>query len=127
MPNDKKRPVFLDLIRIRQPVTAVLSIGHRLSGVAMVLSIPLMVYLFDRSLDSEQSYRRVVELLQGTPARLALLLLIWIFIHHFLSGIRYLLIDIDAGVDIRRARMSAWLVFALESIVLLAAAVALLS
>lgn len=127
MPNDKKRPVFLDLTRIRQPVTAVLSIGHRLSGVALVLSIPLLVYLLDRSLHSEQSYRCVVELLQGPPARFALLLTIWLFTHHFLSGIRYLLIDVDVGVDIRRARISAWLVLGLESVVVLVAAVVLLS
>lgn len=126
MPHDKKRPVFLDLTRIRQPVTAVLSIGHRLSGVALVLSIPQLVYLLDRSLDSEQSYHRVTALLQGTPVRLLLLFLIWAFLHHFFSGIRYLLIDVDIGADTRAARASARLVFALEAIVLLAAAVVLL-
>jgi succinate dehydrogenase / fumarate reductase cytochrome b subunit len=125
MPNDKKRPVFFDLLRIRQPVTAVLSVGHRLSGVALLLSIPLLVYLFDRSLDSEQGYRQVAELLQGAPARLVLLLLLWVFLHHFFSGIRYLLIDVDVGVDIRRARTSAWLVFALEAVAVIVAAVAL--
>ena len=126
MPHDKKRPVFLNLFRIRQPATAVLSIGHRLSGVVLVLAIPFLVYLFDRSLASEQGYREVAALLQGTPARVMLVGLIWFFAHHFLAGIRYLLIDVDVGADIRQARISARLVFAGGLIVLVAAGLVLL-
>lgn len=126
MPHDKKRPVFLSLFRIRQPATAVLSIGHRLSGILLVLMIPLLVFLLDRSLASEQGYREAAALLQGTPARVALVAVIWFFAHHFLAGIRYLLIDVDVGADIRQARISAWLVFAGGLIVLVAAGAVLL-
>ncbi|MDX9741542.1 MAG: succinate dehydrogenase, cytochrome b556 subunit [Gammaproteobacteria bacterium] len=126
MPNQAQRPVYLDLFRIRQPVTAVLSIGHRLSGVLMVLSIPPVIWLFDRSLASAEGYRQAVALLQSLPVRLALLLLIWGFAHHFFAGIRYLLMDVDVGADIERARFSARLVFIAGLIVLLVAAVALL-
>lgn len=126
MPKPKQRPVFLDLLRIRQPATAVLSIGHRLSGILLVLAIPLLVYLFDRSLASARGYEETTALLRSVPARLALLLLIWSFAHHFFAGIRYLLIDVDVGADIRPARVSAWLVFAAGLIVLVIAGVALL-
>lgn len=126
MPKTKQRPVFLDLLRIRQPATAVLSIGHRLSGILLVLAIPLLVYLFDRSLASARGYEETTALLHSVPARLALLLLIWSFAHHFFAGIRYLLIDVDVGADIRPARASAWLVFAAGLVVLVIAGVALL-
>jgi succinate dehydrogenase / fumarate reductase cytochrome b subunit len=126
MPNQAQRPVFLDLLRIRQPVTALLSIGHRLSGVLMVLAVPPFVWLFDRSLASAEGYRQAQALLGGLPARLALLLLIWAFAHHFFSGIRYLLMDVDVGADIERARFSARLVFLAGLIVFLAAAAVLL-
>jgi len=126
MPNDKKRPVFLNLIRIRQPATAVLSIGHRLSGIILVLAIPLFVLMFDLSLRSEEGYRYVSELLQGRPVRVMLVGLIWFFAHHVLAGIRYLLIDADIGSEIDQARFSARLVFAGGLIVLVIASVALL-
>jgi succinate dehydrogenase / fumarate reductase cytochrome b subunit len=126
MPNQAQRPVFLDLLRIRQPVTALLSIGHRLSGVLMVLAIPFFVWLFDRSLASAEGYRHAASLLQSLPARLALLLLIWALAHHFFAGIRYLLLDVDVGADIERARFSARLVFLAGLVVLIIAAVWLL-
>jgi succinate dehydrogenase / fumarate reductase cytochrome b subunit len=126
MPNQAQRPVFLDLLRIRQPVTALLSIGHRLSGVLMVLAIPPFVWLFERSLASAEGYRQATALLQSLPARLILLLLVWALAHHFFAGIRYLLLDVDVGADIRSARVSARLVFVAGLIVLLLAAVALL-
>ncbi len=125
MANNNKRPVFLDLTRIHLPVTAVLSIGHRITGVLMILAIPLLVFLFDRSLADEQGYDFVTGLLQGEAFRVPLLLAIWFFAHHFLSGIRYLLIDVDVGIDPRGARISAWIVFAGGVATLVAAALVL--
>lgn len=112
MGNNNKRPVFLDLARIHLPVTAVLSIGHRITGVLMILLIPLLAFLFDRSLAGEEGYDFVVSLLQGNAFRALLLIVIWLFMHHFLSGLRYLLIDLDIGVDVQSARFTAWLVLA---------------
>ncbi len=112
MGNNNKRPVFLDLARIHLPVTAVLSIGHRITGVLMILLIPLLAFLFDRSLTGEEGYDFVVSLLQGNAFRALLLIVIWLFMHHFLSGLRYLLIDLDIGVDVQSARFTAWLVLA---------------
>lgn len=126
MPNNKKRPVFLNLIRIRQPATAVLSIGHRLSGIILVLMIPVVVFFIDVSLRSEQGYRYVADLLRGMPARVMLVAVIWFFAHHFLAGIRYLLIDVDVGSEIDQARFSAWLVFAGGLVVLVIAGAVLL-
>lgn len=110
-PNTK-RPVFLALTRIHLPVMAVLSLGHRISGVLLVLSIPVLAYLFDRSLADAEGYAEVLALLQGDGARVVLILLAWVFAHHLLAGIRFLLIDLDVGVELRGARASAWAVLA---------------
>jgi len=109
-PNTKKRPAFLTLTRIHFPVMAVLSLGHRLSGVLLVLSVPLLAYLFDRSLASAEGYAGVSALLRGDGARVVLLLMVWAFAHHLLAGVRFLLIDLDVGVTLRPARASAWAV-----------------
>jgi succinate dehydrogenase / fumarate reductase cytochrome b subunit len=111
MPKNKNRPVFLDLTRIHQPVNAVLSIAHRATGIVLVLLIPVLVFLFDRSLASAQGYADVVDVLRGPAARVVLFALTWVFFHHLFAGVRYLLIDAEIGVEIRRAQASAWVVF----------------
>jgi len=39
-----------------------------------------------------------------------LLLFIWAYCHHFCAGIRFLLLDINQGIELRSARRSAALV-----------------
>lgn len=127
MPNKRQHPVYLDLTRIHQPVNAVLSIAHRLTGFVLVLLIPVLIYFFERSLADEAGFAEMSARLQSPAARLALVLLAWIFAHHFFAGIRYLLLDVDVGAPIRRAKASAWLVFGAGVLVMLAAAMVLLT
>jgi len=101
------------------PVMAVVSILHRISGVGMVLLIPLLVYLFDLSLRNEQAFQTVLDLLASTPARLVGVLLVWMLAHHFFAGVRFLLLDMDRGVEKSVARRSAWAVHAAAIIVTL--------
>ena len=44
MKQTDQRPVFLNLLQIRLPLGGVLSILHRVSGVLLVLAIPIFVY-----------------------------------------------------------------------------------
>jgi succinate dehydrogenase / fumarate reductase, cytochrome b subunit len=104
------RPVFLNLLQIRMPPPAVLSILHRASGMALVLVLPFLLWLFDISLAGEAGFERARVVLHGGFAKLLLFLLAWGVIHHLFSGIRFLLIDFDIGVDRAAARKSAWAV-----------------
>ena len=110
MDNNKKRPVYLNLFLIRLPVAGVVSILHRVSGVALVLFLPLTLLALQRSLQSADEYQAVVDALSLLPVRVLLLLLAATFVHHFLAGIRHLLLDIDIGITRSKARLSAWLV-----------------
>jgi succinate dehydrogenase / fumarate reductase cytochrome b subunit len=103
-------PKFLDLLRIQMPVGAVLSIAHRVSGVMLFLSLPLMVYLLGLSLQGPAGYERAQDWLGSLPVQMWLILLAWSVFHHLLAGIRHLLLDIHVGVDRPQARRSAWLV-----------------
>ncbi len=110
MHNKNKRPVFLDLTRIHFPVMAVLSIGHRISGVLLFLAVPFAAWLLHRSLESPAGYAAAADFLDSTMVRGVLVLLLWMVAHHFYAGIRYLLLDLDLGVDLVSARRSAWTV-----------------
>ena len=104
------RPFFLNLLRIRFPVGAITSMGHRVSGVVLVLSAPILIYLLNVSLRSAQDYEWVCALLDSVPVKGLVLVASWAFTHHFLAGIRHLLMDIDIGSGLSTARFSAWLV-----------------
>lgn len=108
IPN--KRPVFLNLLKIRQPPAAVLSIGHRISGVLLVLLLPLLIYLLDLSLRTPQSYAQLTDWFDGVAGTVLIVALAWMLAHHLLAGIRFLLLDLHLGVERRSARRSAWLV-----------------
>lgn len=110
MLNHKNRPVFLNLLRIKFPVAAVQSIMHRIFGVLMVLLLPLAIYLFDLSLKSPQSFEQVGEFLASPVVRLIGAIPVWALAHHLFAGIRYLLLDVEWGLQKSNARMGAWLV-----------------
>ena len=103
----QNRPKNLDLTKIRLPITAKVSILHRVSGVLLFLSIPFFIYLLQLSLANEQGYQRAVEIVDSVFVKLILFVFLWAFMHHLIAGIRFLLIDIDVGVKIEQARTSA--------------------
>ena len=110
MDRSKPAPKFLNLLQIKLPVGGIASIAHRLSGVLMFISIPLLAWLFALSLQNEQDYQTALEYLRSLPLRLLALVLVWSLSHHLLAGLRHLLLDIEIGVDRQAARMTAWLV-----------------
>ncbi len=120
MNHTTHRPVFLNLLRIRQSVMAVLSIFHRISGVLMVLALPVLVYLLSLSLRDAQGFAQAADLLQHPVVRLLLVLLGWAFTHHLLAGIRFMLLDFDIGISRAAARASAWLVLSASLLALAA-------
>jgi len=105
---NQTRPVFLNLLKLRLPVTSWTSILHRVSGVLLFLSIPFLVYLLELSLSSAAGFERAAELVTHPLIQAGALLLSWAVIHHLLAGIRFLLIDIDIGIERESSRRSAW-------------------
>jgi len=110
MDKNNNRPRYLNLIKIAMPVTAIVSIAHRASGLLLVLSIPFLIYAFQASVSSAAEFNSVLNTLQQPWFKAILIILTWSFTHHFFAGIRFLLIDIDWGVTRSAARASAWFV-----------------
>lgn len=104
----ESRPVFLEPWRIKLPLSGVVSILHRISGVLMALSIPAAAALFHQALSGQEGFDATVSLLDFWLVKLLLLALIWSLLHHFLVGIRHLFLDIGVGLDRSTARKTAW-------------------
>jgi len=116
-------PDFLDLRKIRFPVGAVCSIGHRISGVTLAFGLPVVVYLLRQSLAGPTEYAALAVWLEALPGKAATVLFAWALGHHALAGVRHLLKDIDVGASLEAARRSAWLVLIGGGVIGLATAV----
>lgn len=107
---NNRRPVYLNLLKIRLPLPGVVSIMHRMSGALLFLLLPVLLYVLQLSLASEQGYAEVQGWFRLPLVKLLLIGVIWGYLHHFCMGLRYLALDLDIGVDLPQARFSAKLV-----------------
>jgi succinate dehydrogenase / fumarate reductase cytochrome b subunit len=116
----KPRPKYLSLtallFEIRMPVMAWCSGMHRISGALLFFPFAAwLLYLLDTSLASERGFQHVKVDYLGSPiAKLGLIVFVWAYLHHFFAGIRFLLLDLNKGIDLVPARRSAYSVFAVS-------------
>jgi len=108
----KQRPKYLSLpailFQIRLPLPGWVSILHRVSGALLVFPFAAWaLYLLDVSLRSEQGFSRIREYMGMPLAKLGLVVFLWAGCHHFCAGLRYLALDLNKGIELRPARISA--------------------
>jgi succinate dehydrogenase / fumarate reductase, cytochrome b subunit len=107
-PVIKRRPVYLNLVRIRLPLPGIVSILHRISGAALFLfAIPLVLFAMQTSVESAAGFASLQSMLANPLCKLVLVGLLWAYLHHFFAGIRFLLLDLHVGDDLAPARQSS--------------------
>ncbi len=109
-----KRPKHLNLFKIKQPLPAVVSILHRISGALLFFpGIPLVLCGLQLLLQSPESFEVLMGYLQIPAIKGLLLLSLWFLLHHVCAGIRHLLLDLHIGVALPQARAgSKWVLTA---------------
>ena len=112
----KARPKYLSraalLFEIRLPLPAWVSILHRISGARLFVGTVWLLFLLDRSLVSEAGFESIRRYTAHPLVKIALLVLIWSYSHHFCAGIRFLFLDIHKGIDKDTARVTSIIVIA---------------
>ena len=124
---NKKRPefrninAFSDLTTYRLPVAGWVSILHRASGGMMFVLMPFIIWMFDTSLSSEISFGVFTSafdaglwIIPGVLVKLAVLALIWAYLHHLLAGVRHLYMDARHAVTKEFGASSAKVVLVLS-------------
>ena len=125
-PVVRPRPVYLNLFAIRQPLPAIVSILHRITGALLfVVGIPLLLWLVQRSLDSPEAFDAAMRALASPLGKLVLLGLVWGYVYHLLAGLRHLALDLHAGVRLAPARSSSALLLIVSLLLLIIIAVRL--
>ncbi len=108
---ERKRPMNLNLMTIRFPVTAIVSILHRISGILIFLFLPFGLWLLDLSLSSSQGFALVGQLFNQSSI---FCFIIWLglvaFSYHFFAGIRHLIMDMGFSDSLKGGRLSAWII-----------------
>ena len=112
------RPVNLNLLTISLPVIGMSSILHRISGLAVFFSFPLVVWLFSISLKSEESFMFLSSLYQESILlKLIGYLVLLGFTYHLLAGFKKLMSDaFGVGETLESGRVLSWLVFGITFI-----------
>lgn len=108
----KQRPKHLTLHLIKLPLSGIVSILHRFSGLLLFLALPLLLLALQYSLSSIETYTQLMAVLAHPLPKLLLMGLLWAFLHHFCAGLRYLAIDLHYLGNLAQSRSSSRLVLA---------------
>jgi succinate dehydrogenase / fumarate reductase cytochrome b subunit len=119
------RPKHLNLFVIKQPIPAIVSIMHRVSGMVLFLFLALFLWLLDRSIGSPEAYAALKQAVANPLLKILLFALLWAYLHHFFAGLRHLAFDLHIGADLTGARVGSVLVLVLSLGLTLLAVVAL--
>jgi succinate dehydrogenase / fumarate reductase cytochrome b subunit len=109
-----QRPKYLDLSRIRLPLPALVSILHRISGMALFVFAWALLYLLQESLRSPETHDHFTALTSHWLVKLFLIGMLWSFLHHFFAGLRHLLLDMRIADDLGPARATSVAVLAIS-------------
>ena len=105
-----QRPVYLDLTKIRLPMSAFSSITHRLSGMyVFFITLPVMLYMIYHSTSSKSNFENLLITLDVISFKSIFIYLSFlIFWYHILTGIRHLIMDfLHIGESLNGANYSA--------------------
>jgi succinate dehydrogenase / fumarate reductase, cytochrome b subunit len=108
----KQRPQFrnihvTELGNYRMTLASIVSILHRISGAIMFLALPVILYMLQMSLLSEDTFRYFSSFFEHPLVKLVLLGLLWAYYHHFCAGVRHLFMDMHMAIEKNSSRQSA--------------------
>ncbi|MBT3147407.1 succinate dehydrogenase, cytochrome b556 subunit [Neptunomonas phycophila] len=111
---NKKRPVNLDLRTIKQPLPAITSILHRITGIVLFFGAIFMIYALGLSLESEAGFNEATTMFEESFfAKLITWGLISALLYHMFAGVKHLIMDAGHLEEIESGAMAAKVTLAL--------------
>ena len=120
--HNRARPVYINLLQIKLPISAISSITHRLAGIYIFfVTLPLSLFLLYFSTKSYNDFMFISTLLKDSIFFATFVAFSFlIFVYHILTGVRHLLQDMHIGESLEASRASSYIVFFLWSILVAA-------
>lgn len=119
---NKNRPVNLDISTIQLPITAYVSILHRVSGAFLLAGVLVLMWMLDASLTSEESFNELKALLTQPIFKIVVWLVVAGLAYHLAMGIRHLIMDMGIGEGLESGRFGAKLALGVAIVLIIAAA-----
>jgi succinate dehydrogenase / fumarate reductase cytochrome b subunit len=109
----KQRPVNLDLNTIKFPPSAISSILHRVTGVAMFFALLFVIWAWAVSVSSQDGFTLVQSYLDGVLGKLVAIGTASALTYHILGGIRHVFMDMGHFEELKSGNVSAQIIIAL--------------
>jgi succinate dehydrogenase / fumarate reductase cytochrome b subunit len=116
----RERPLSPHLQVYRPMYTMVLSMSHRLAGLALAAGFLLLAWWLLAVASGEAEYEAVAAVFRTLPLQLALGAWLLAFWYHLFAGLRHLAWDAGYGFEKREARRSGALIVVLTVLATLA-------
>jgi len=108
--NRGNRPLSPHLQIYRMPLTGMLSITHRITGMAMIPGAVLIVWWFVAAVYSPGYFAVADRLLTSWFGTLVMLGSLWALAYHFCNGIRHLVWDTGRNFDLQKTQTANYIV-----------------
>lgn len=118
-----KRPININPLSIKLPITAYVSIMHRISGFLIFLLIPLFLWLLQSSLASQESFDAISAAMGHLWLKGLVFVLVASFIFHLIAGIRHLFMDMHMGESLVGGKLTSWLTIMASTVFIIATAI----
>lgn len=105
--SNSNRPVSPHLQIYRLPLTALLSITHRITGVILSLGSLLLVWILVAAAQGPEYYAWVMAHFQAWYGQVFLFGLLFALYLHFCNGIRHLFWDVGYGFELETVDLTA--------------------
>ena len=118
--SNSKHPTSPHLQIYRLPLTALLSITHRITGVILALGSFVLVWILAAAANSAEYYQDMLPHLQSWYGQIFTLGFIFALYLHFCNGVRHLFWDAGYGFELETVDLTARLAIVVAVVMTLA-------
>ena len=115
----KARPMHLNLFVMKFPITAISSIGHRISGIWIFICLPFLLLMLQESLANLESFSNISNKFNNIYYKLFLLSFLIASIYHAIAGIRHIIMDLGFMESKNESKVTSWIVIISSIIIFL--------
>lgn len=119
----KNRPVNLDIATIKLPITAYVSILHRISGVFLFAGVAVLLWMLDASLDSQEGFNSIRDAAASPLCQVILWVVLAALVYHTVMGVRHLIMDFGIGESLKGGKTGAWIALVVAIVLIVLAGV----
>jgi succinate dehydrogenase / fumarate reductase, cytochrome b subunit len=120
---NKKRPVNLHISFAALPITAYVSILHRITGILLFGGVAALMWMLQASLESAEGFAQVKSLGSHPICHIVLFGILALLAYHTVMGLRHLIMDLGIGESLKGGQTGAKIALVIAIILIVLAGV----